>query len=536
MNELFCHAIIQRYQTGQSLRRIARELSLSRNTVTCVVRQVEAQRQGQPLTHPARKPRPSKLDAFLPLVRELLTRYPDITIQRLLEELRARGFSGGYTILQERLRQLRCPASPQPVFRFETGPGLQAQMDYAVYDLDFLREGRRRVYLFSYLLSYSRRGYLRFVEAMDLATTLSQHVQAFHYLGGIAHTCLYDNFKAVVLRHDADGILYHPKFLAFATHYGFRPLACQPRRPQTKGKVEKRFHYVETNLLNGRTFDSLDQLNDVTAHWQSTTADVRPLRDCQQTPLQRYAQERPHLLPLPAADFDTAVVVYRHVNAEGFVAYRTNFYSVPYTYIGQILPVRITDSELLCYTPTLEEIARHPLCPRSAFGQRQLCLSHHPREEPQQHAALLQQRFAELGPTAHRFLSGLLAKQTRGKHQAQQLLALFAHYTQADVLAALERALHFGAFSFAAVQRILAATAKPKPLLQELADTQRAHLDPRLCQDPVLPRPASDYQPLLEPEHPPHDCQTPSPSTDPTAPKEKPQLPEPTDPARPGLG
>jgi transposase len=74
-------------------------------------------------------------------------------------------------------------------------------MDYGVYDVDFTQEGRRRIYLFNYLLSYSRRAYLRFVDAQDFTTTIREHVRAFTYLEGVAATCLYDNQKVVVMRH-----------------------------------------------------------------------------------------------------------------------------------------------------------------------------------------------------------------------------------------------------------------------------------------------------------------------------------------------
>jgi hypothetical protein len=379
-------------------------------------------------------------------------------------------------------------------------------MDYGVYNLDFTREGRRRVYLFSYLLGYSRRQYLRFVEAMDLVTTLREHVHAFRHLGGVARVCLYDNFKVVVLRHDADGPLYNPKFLALATHYGFRPQACRVRRPQTKGKVERKFHYVETSLLNGRTFDSLDHLNEVTAWWLAQVADVRRLRDFQETPQQRHQRERAHLLPLPACDFDTALVVYRHVNVEGYVRHRSNGYSVPWSYIGQVLPVRVTEAEVVIYSTGLEEIARHPLVPATVIGRRQTLKDHHPGDDPHQRAVLLRQRFAELGPVAEQFLDGLLAKQVQGKLQAQRLLALMAHYQRDDVHRALERAVRFGAFSLAAMDRILAATAQPKPPLEELAELQRESLDPSLREEPIGPRPTSAYQHLLEPEEPADDA------------------------------
>ena len=502
MNEAMRHEIVQRWQTGMAVRAIARELGIARGAVRRVVARVQAQRDGtapQQMSRPGSR-RPSIVDPFEPILKELLSKYPNLTVERALEELRARGYTGGYTVARQRIRLLRPRPAPVPVPRFETGPGMQAQMDHGVYDIDFTREGRRRVYLFSYLLGYSRRQYLRFVESMDLVTTLRHHVQAFHHLGGVARVCLYDNFKAVVLRHDADGPLYNPKFLAFATHYGFRPQACRVRRPQTKGKVERKFFYVETSLLNGRTFDTLEHLNEVTAWWLHNVADLRVLRDFKETPLERHQREQPHLLALPTCDFDTAQVFYRHVNVEGYVAHRLNFYSVPWSHIGQVLPVRITECAVIIYAVNLEEIARHPLVAGTVTGVRQTLKSHHPVADAGERERLLRQRFGELGPIAVQFLDGLLAKQLQGKLQAQQLLALIAHYQRDNVDAAFERAIRFGAFSLAAIRRILAARAQPKPWLEELAELRPEAVDPCLRDEPIEPRPTSEYQHLLSPE------------------------------------
>lgn len=520
MTEELRHEIVQRRQSGMSMRAIAEELGLSRGAVARALARVQAQRDGRAAPLAKARKRGSVVDPFEPILKELLAKYPSLTVERALQELRARGYTGGYTVVRERVRLLRPRAALAPVPRFETGPGHQAQMDFGVYDIDFTREGRRRVYLFSYLLGYSRRQYLRWVESMDLVTTIREHVHAFHHLGGVARICLYDNFKAVVLWRDADGPLYNPKFLAFATHYGFRPYACRVRRPQTKGKVERKFFYVESSLLNGRTFDTLEHLNEVTAWWLQSVADAHVLRDFKESPCERHAREQPHLLPLPTCDFDTALVVYRHVNVEGFLAYRLNFYSVPWSYIGQVLPVRVAEDEVVIYSIGLEEIARHRRVPSTQSGVRQLLKSHHPADDPGQRTLLLQQRFGELGPIAVQFLDGLLAKQMQGKLQAQQLLALVAQYQRADVLKALERAVHFGAFSLAAMRRILAATAKPKPLLDELAELYKDALDPSLRDEPIGPRPTSAYQHLLSPE------EADEPPTQ-EKPKDQPNAPEP---------
>jgi transposase len=503
MNEAVQNAIVERRQGGASQRAIARDLGISRASVARILARVAANRNGQtpasPLP-PTPKRRKSLLDAYEPILRELLARYPDITAMRLFEELRTRGFAGKYTIVRQRVDLLRPRPAKEPVLRFETSPGAQAQMDYAIYDLDFTQEGRRRVYLFSYLLAYSRRAYLRFVDSQDFTTTIREHVRAFTYLQGVAATCLYDNQKVVVLRHDEDGPVYNPHFLAFATHYGFKPWACRPRRPQTKGKSERRFHFVEISLLNGRTFHGLDQLNDVTTWWLAQVADVRVHAETKQTGLERYAAEKAHLIALPAQPYDTALVLYRSVNAEGFIPYRQNFYAVPWCYIGRLLPVRITEHEVVVYSPTVEEVARHALLPRTVTGQRQIGSVHPGRSDQSERLAILHERFQEFGPAAQRFFDGLLSKQRQGKYQAQHVLALLANYERTDWLAALERADRFGAYSLAAVERILAANAKPKSILASLAEQERQHLDPYLRDDPVAARPTAAYQHLLTSE------------------------------------
>ena len=94
----------------------------------------------------------------------------------------------------------------------------------------------------------------------------------------------------------------------------------------------------------------------------------------------------------------------------------------------------------------------------------------------------------------------MLASTRYGKNQAERVLSLSAAYPRHDVLSALERAVRYGAFSLAAVQRILEARSQPKTPLDALADEHRSYLDSLLESDPAPPRPTSDYQDLLREE------------------------------------
>jgi transposase len=225
--------VIRRWYGGGSYRGNARDLGIDRKTVALVVRAHERQRtEGHLALPPPPKGRPRLLDRHADQIEALLARYPDITAVRLDEELRAAGFTGGHTVVKERPRELRPRPTRAPVERFEAGPGVQGQMDYSPFDIAFTEEGTRRVHAFSYILVYSRRRYLRFVESQDFTTTMREHVRAFEHLGGVATVCLYDSMKVVVQTWDGEQPIYNTRFLAFAIHYGFRPWACSRRRPQ----------------------------------------------------------------------------------------------------------------------------------------------------------------------------------------------------------------------------------------------------------------------------------------------------------------
>ena len=139
MTEEVRHEIVQRRQSGQSLRAIAEELGISRGAVARALARVQAQRDGRAAPSPRSRPRKSIIDPFEPILKELLAKYPNLTTERALQELQARGFTGKYTVVRQRMALLRPRAAAPPVPRFETGPGAQAQMDYGVYDLDFNR-------------------------------------------------------------------------------------------------------------------------------------------------------------------------------------------------------------------------------------------------------------------------------------------------------------------------------------------------------------------------------------------------------------
>ena len=109
MNDSLIHEIVLRFRGGASMRRIAQSLHISRRTVRRALDQVDQARMADPApgAPPAQPRRTSQLDAYEGTIFDLLAHYPDITVQRIDEELRRLGYQGSYTLLCPRVQTLR---------------------------------------------------------------------------------------------------------------------------------------------------------------------------------------------------------------------------------------------------------------------------------------------------------------------------------------------------------------------------------------------------------------------------------------------
>jgi transposase len=517
------HQIVTLARAGTSRRAIARAVGVSRNTVKAVLRAHGVQREAEHSVlapPPPRAPRPKKIDAFAPRVAELVARYADITAQRVFEILRTEGFGGGYTAVKKLMAVVRPPDKPAPSLATPTyGPGDMAESDWSPYTIDFTATGRATVQAFSYVLVYSPRKCWAVFSSNNLHALMDGHEHAFARFQGCARVCTYDSQKPVVLRWEGKQPIYNPRFLAFCAHYEFRPRGVRGD-PNAKPRVERSFWEFERSFLNGRSFRDIDDMRAQLAEWHDRVVDVRRRRGGG-TCLDRFATEQPALLPLPRHPYDTARVTYRVCSIDGFVDWEGNRYAVPYDHVTDILPVRITQTELFVYAADLTCIAKHELVPKGA-AKKLDPNGLHPLPQRKSAADLdqLATAFDGLGEGGVAFFRALSAGKPRvWGHQARAILLLRARYDTHDLDRALARAARFGALEHRAVERILEARSSPRSLDEYVAEDTARHLERTLGQIRTEPRDLAEYDRLPtapSPKEPP--CPSPSQNTAPWPP------------------
>jgi len=279
----------------------------------------------------------SKLDDFKSFIDSVLEEDPNYNRVILFERLQSLGYTGGMTILREYAAKKTKQILTQAVIRFETEPGKQAQVDWKILGKKEIAGKIQKLYAFVMVFGYSRAPFVIHTTSMDQSTVLACHTKAFEYFGGIPHEILYDNMKTAFIYDGHQGRWKVNKhLLSLATHYGFRPLRCRVRRPQTKGKVERFIDYYARNFWQRaitRT-SSLEALDEQALRWISYI-NGKPLRQFGESRAQRFEDERSHLLPLPQKPFDWRIPAETRVSRDSLVCFRTNWYSVPPALIGE---------------------------------------------------------------------------------------------------------------------------------------------------------------------------------------------------------
>jgi len=455
------------HKQGVPKTRIARELGLDPKTVSKAINEDEPP-EGK------RQSRGSILDPYKDYIKQRLDKY-DLTGVRLLREIKERGYAGSYTIVKDYVRQVK-GAKPKPAFvRFETDPGEQAQVDWSRFGWTEFDGKRMKLWCFSMILGYSRTLYIQFTHSQNLVVLGQAHINAFRYFGGVTDTILYDNMTTVVLSREGKKIHWNPRFMDFASYYGFVPRLCLPRRKETKGKVERPYSYINSSFFIGSEFVSLSDLNEKSRNWLDYVANVRIHGTTQVIPFDRLKEE--NLNPLRGEDYVLEHSEMRKSHKDCYISFEANRYSVPYQYSCRDLAIKLKGEDLQVFYGD-ELIATHKVSYQK--GQMITNPEHFkgiPKPAYPSGVRAIREVFLAHFPKANPFLDGLVkAKYGNARYHILKILDLLEEYPKDIIEAAIQRATFYGAFESSTIRNICRQGEIPKPRQEKIELTGKRPL------------------------------------------------------------
>jgi transposase len=357
------HTIHELSAQGKSIRAIARELGIARNTVRRYLR-------GKPEAVPRPK-RGSMLDPYKAQIHRWIQEDHLYNCESMLERLREQGYQGNGTILRAYVRPFRPHnVGHQPVIRYETKPGEQMQYDWG--EVHYEQKGQaRKLYGFTAVLGYSRMRFVTFVKRCDTPTMIRCMMEAFEYFDGFPRAALTDRMKSVFLEMEDDEPKWNPLFADFMTTLGIAPRVCKPYKPQTKGKVERSVGVIKKGFWPGVRFTDIDNLNEQAKAW-CDRLNQKVHRTTRRVPMDLWVEE--HLSPLPGdGGWHRFGAEERKVSWDGFVSYDGVLYGLPShpPVAGSVVLVRERHRTLSMYhqghliatvhkQPRSQEIVFHP--------------------------------------------------------------------------------------------------------------------------------------------------------------------------------
>lgn len=346
------------HRQGLSKRAIAKRTGIARDTV----RKYLSAPTPTPPNYTPRGGRHPSVEPYAEYLQGRLAEFPELTAQRLYEEVRERGFPGSYPVIVRFVRPLRKPKELEAVYRFETPPGHQAQVDWAKFGTIEVDGERKPLWAFIMVLGFSRARYVEFTTDVTTPTFIACHLHAFEYFGGRTKEILYDNTKNVVIDRAilAADSRFNQLFLNFTAYYGLVTRLARPYRAQTKGKVESSVRFVRGGFFVGRHFSSLSELNRGAREW-CNAVNQRVHGTTHVPPIDRLEEE--HLLPVTdQPPFPIIQEFPRQIQRDGVVNFQGNKYSVPWNYSGRKAVIRLEGASFTVLVDG-QEVWKHRLSP-----------------------------------------------------------------------------------------------------------------------------------------------------------------------------
>jgi transposase len=441
--------------------------------------------------------RPSKLDPFLPFIREQLEHYPRLAASRLYHMIRARGYVGGEDHVRH-VVALHRPHPPAEAFlRLRTLPGEQAQVDWGHFGTIVMGRAERPLMAFLMVLSSSRMLFLRFFLNQAMGSFLRGHVEAFTWFGGVPRVVLYDNLKSAVLERRRDAIRFNPTLLELAGHYRYAPRPVAVARGNEKGRVESAVRFVRSSFFAARDVSDLEDLNAQALAWcTGLAADRHWPEDRTQTVREAFAAERSLLLALPDHPFPTHERLEVKVGKTPYVRFDGNDYSVPHTTVRRMLVV-LAEAQEVRILDGIKEVARHPRSyskGEQIEDPRHVAALEETKREARTHRGL--DRLHHAVPAVEPLLQAFAARGFNLGSATVALLRLLDHYGPAALAAAATEAVAKGSPHPQSVRLILERSERqrqtPPPLPVHLPD------DPRVRELAVRPHDLGAYDTLGE--------------------------------------
>ena len=438
---------------GQSVRAVARQMGISRNTVSKYLKVSEPKRMvSQPKPSPVMETVAPRIEELLEHWRGRTTPKQRITGTRIHRQLLEEGYQVGITTVRDYLRERRRKRA-EVFVPLVHRPGEEAQVDF--FEVTVEEDGQmRKAWKFVMRLMYSGRDFVRLYEGCDQLCFLDAHVRAFGYLGGVPERVIYDNLSAAVKKIVGSERELTERFRALVCHYLFEPCFARPAEGHDKGGVEARGKGIRlahlTPIPKGKT---LSEISEVL------------LREVEMafTGEQSFAQERRHLRELPERPFEARRVEMISVSRRSTVRIEGATYSVPsqWASLRATAYIGVEDVRIHCR-------GQGEIYPRERKGSQKIRYRHYLAELAKKAQAVRQvapELVQELGEPYSRLWEMLVERY--GAKEASRVLArivgALVDHGEEPVADALEAALENGRCDLLSLsERIHDPTQRPQ--------------------------------------------------------------------------